>query len=140
MKTRSPTSWPRRPAARVFRANGLTLVEVLAGTALLGSLLVGILLAKHRLTVQSRLAETRLAAYEALDGLLTEWWTSPEGVPREAAGEAGRWRWRTRREDAAEAEALDATIVVVELFEADVTGRAPAASVELLLPVMDTEP
>ena len=81
----------------------MTLIEVMAALAILGSLLVGILLAKNRLSQQSALASRRLDAVAAADGLLTSWRHSEEGIPREASGEVPGYNgfaWETKmRED-----------------------------------------
>ena len=136
MKMKYWTSWPRR-------ARGLTLVEVLAGTALLGTLLVAILVTKGRLAAQGRIAETRLAACAVLDSLLAEWWTDDDGVPAEQAGDVpgdARWRWRMRTRSDGPVELPDGEVVIVELFDVGTVDPEPAAAVELLLPSRQVEP
>ena len=97
----------------------ITLVEVLAGTALLGTLLMAMIVANGRLIEQSSAAERRLDAYRILDELLDEWWANPEGVPREGEGALyGRpgWRWRTSTIDDPDAAELGGSIIAIELF------------------------
>lgn len=79
------------------RRTGLTLIEVLAATVLLGVLLAGVVVASARHTRQTRLAQDRLAALEVADRLLTDWVLVRGGAIDEAEGLVeGRpgWRWR----------------------------------------------
>ena len=71
MKKRCATSWP--PASRKQR-RALTLVEALAGTALLGTLLASVLIANARLTAQSRHAQQTIDACRLADMLLEDVW------------------------------------------------------------------
>jgi len=119
------------------RPRGITLVEALLGTVLLGTLLVAIIVVKGRLTVQAARAEARVQACEALNDLLEGWWPDRESLPRDQAGEVPdrpRWRWQTRRVPNEEADAVRAEIVAVEVFAPDRRDTVPAARVELLLP------
>jgi len=121
------------------RRRGLTLVEVLAGAALLGTLLVAILVARGRLTAQNRLADERIEACAVLDELVADWWDkrADEPIPRNAGGVVpGRnaWQWRTRIVADREANGLGGEIVRVELFADSRTALTPAAAVDLLLP------
>ena len=92
MRTTFATSW--RP-----RARGLTLIECVVATALLGTLLVSVLLADGRMRHQAKRAELRAEACEIADGLLAKWWKKKDTFPRSdqgpVKGSAG-WRWRTR--------------------------------------------
>ena len=63
MKSNFTTSWPQR-------RHGVTLVEAVVGTALLGSLLVGILLADSRQRRQTWRGERRIKACAIADELL----------------------------------------------------------------------
>ncbi len=121
--------------------SGMTLVEVIVGTALLGTLLVSILLARGRLSVQTRRAEVRIEACAVLDGLLETWWSDRDRLPRAGEGAVpGRpgWSWRTRTVDREGAEVLRAEVVAVEVFRpapgGGASGEPPAASVEILMP------
>jgi len=84
--------------SRCSRAAGLTLIEVVAAIAILGTILVGIVLAKSRLTRQLVEADQRLAAVRAADELIAGWWTRDAGVPVDDAGvvdDHPEWSWRT---------------------------------------------
>ena len=77
----------------------MTLVEVVAGLALLGSLLVGLLLARIALSRQRTQADQRLEAVEGCDRLLSAWQASGQKVPHRSSGRAnngGHLKWSTR--------------------------------------------
>ena len=119
------------------RERGLALVEALVGCVLLGTLLVSLLLAKGRMTVQSARSRRRVEACAILDRQLGQWWGDRADFPRKSAGEvpeSGGWRWRTRTLTSAEAEALTGEIVAVEVFAPRQTDTAPLARADLLLP------
>ncbi|MCY2929863.1 MAG: hypothetical protein NTV86_10295 [Planctomycetota bacterium] len=130
-------SWTRR-------SDGLTLVEAVVGTAILGSLLVALLMAAHRLNVQARRSQARLEACRIADELLAAWWPTREDFPTDSSGPvAGRegWRWRTSTQAGREdARRLGARTVALEVFAPPAPGDAPgqaawaAAKVEILLP------
>lgn len=129
MSRRSRTSWRS--------AQAVTLVEVLAGLTLLGTILAAILIARGRVVVQDRLAERRLEACHVLDGLLEQWWAQPDRIPQAGQGEVPgdpAWRWQTRTVTSADAEALGAAVVQVELHRTGEEAAQPAAQVEILLP------
>jgi len=67
-------------------AAGTTLVEVVAGLALLGSLLVGLLMAKARFTRQAAVADRRMQAIAAADSILSAWHRDPKKLVRNGAG------------------------------------------------------
>ena len=120
MQTRS------RTCSTCSRARGLTLIEVVAALAILGTLLVGIVLAKSRHTHQLVRAKTQSRAVVAVDELITDWWTSLDGVPIDEQGELlgdTPLRWQTRLVDNDEIAALGARVVRVELF--DITNTTP---------------
>ena len=97
------------------RCGGFTLIEVLAGLAILGSLLVGLVLARRSLIDQQLRADRKLVAIDLADALLTSWAAQSVGtatwlasIPRDDQGDihealteddigddgqAG-WRWR----------------------------------------------
>lgn len=121
-------------------APGLTLVEVLAGTALLGTLLVAILLARGEFAQQNRRARQTLEACRVLDVLMERWRVDAEGMPPAAAAPlAGRpgWSWRTRTESRSDAAILGAEVVIVEIFTSD--SRDPVVAVEILTPIPEQD-
>ncbi|MBX2851120.1 MAG: type II secretion system GspH family protein [Phycisphaeraceae bacterium] len=102
------------------RARGLTLIEVVAAIAILGTLLVGVVLAKSRLTRQSGAAQDTMQAVRLSDSLLANWWSQPEGVPVGSAGvlsESDALRWQTRVIDNAGIAEFGARVVRYEVFQ-----------------------
>jgi len=125
---------------------GVTLVEALLGTALLGSLLVSILVGVSRLQAQAVRAERRIEACRVADRLLASWWARRETFPRREEGRletpAG-WRWRTQVVSNASARALGGEVVALELFPPPRQGGRdpdPTVRVELVLPEKTDEP
>lgn len=107
---------------RRSHSRGLTLIEVVAAIAILGTLLVGIVLAKSRHTRQLERARAQADAVQATDALIAGWWTDVHGVPIDERGEVpGRssLRWRTRLIDNPRIEDLGARVVRVEVFADD---------------------
>ena len=124
-----------RPARPNF-ARGMTLIEVVAGLALLGTLLVGIVLAKVRYTHQWTAAERRVQAVGAADDLLSAWWADAGSFPRRDAGEVpGRpgLAWRTAPVSNPAVEALDARAVRLEVFDRAAPTDPPVV-VDVVLP------
>ena len=129
MSKRFGTSWRRR-------ARGVTLIEVLAGTALLGTLLVSVLVARGKLAEQSRHAAARIEACQVLDEFMETWWPQHAGQAPEGAGDIAcrpGWRWQRRIVPNEPAHALRAAVVAVEVFAPGAAGVEPAASVEVLM-------
>jgi len=117
----------------------MTLVEVVAGLALLGSLLAGLLMTKSALGRQRAEAERRLAAVRCADELLSDWRANGESVPRHASGRAGPddvFTWRTRPLRVERVADMRFDVVRLEL-SADGVGSqrddAVLASVDVLL-------
>ena len=78
----------------------MTLIEIVAGLALLTTLLVSILDIKAHLGRQMRQTERRRSAVAAADGLLAQWWQNPRTLPRSATGvttapSGETFAWRT---------------------------------------------
>ena len=111
----------------------MTLIEVLAGLALLAGLVVGIVSVKARCARQWTHANRRLAAVAAAESLLSRWWQDPASFPRarEGAveGNAGLV-WRTRVVRNAEVEALGASTVRLEVTGG---GGSPGDGVPLVV-------
>src|SRR6476646_1672368 len=84
---------------RQRRQLAMTLLEVVAGLALLASLLGALLLAKVRYARQAAGADRRLEAVAAADALLAAWHQNPQALPRDGSGMVpgdGQLAWRTR--------------------------------------------
>lgn len=108
------------PSLNCSRARGLTLIEVVAAIAILGTLLVGVVLAKSRLTRQSGAALDTMHAVRLSDALLADWWSQPQGVPVSSAGvlsESDALRWQTRIVDNAGIATFGARVVRYEVFQ-----------------------
>ena len=121
---------------------GTTLVEAVAGTALLGSLLVSILIGASRLQAQAARAERRIEACRVADGLLKGWWAKRDEFPREARGTVpghNGWRWRTRGSENESARALGGEIVALEIFAPEASSDRAATRIEVFLPEGDDE-
>lgn len=102
------------------RQRGLTLLEVVAAIAILGTILVGVVLAKARHTRQIAEARQLRGLVEVTDDLLTGWWADKDGVPIEESGEVmrgGTYVWATRRIANVAVEELGARVVRVEVRE-----------------------
>jgi hypothetical protein len=120
---------------------GLTLVEAILATALLGTILVSALLTTGRLRRQRWFAERRIEAAEIADRLLAGWWADRDEFPRAASGEVADrpgWRWRTSVRPSEPADRLNAEIVTLEVFPPRPQGpgdrTGPAVRVEVVLP------
>lgn len=138
------------------RDRGLTLIEVLAGLALLAALLMTILTARSRAALQWSRANERIRAVEAADRLLSEWWQDPKSFPRAGEGVVAGvdgFRWRTRIVRNRVAERLSTEVVRLEVGRITPGGAGgdagsgrptPAASaapiaVEVVLPVEEAQ-
>jgi len=97
----------------------MTLVEVVAGIAVLGTLLVAVLMTEAACKRQSAAAAIRLKGLRAADAMLEAWWASEEGIPVNDRGivpaELGEFTWRTRALKSEPAEDLGVRIVRVEI-------------------------
>lgn len=132
---------PFRRRARRRQALGLTLIEVIAGLALLGTLLVAILLAKGRYARQWTLANRRVEAATAADALLSRWWTDIESFPRDDSGRLdGHLRWRTSRQEVKAIEDLNVGAVRLEILDTRRQDQKTAlVSIEVVLPMKSEE-
>lgn len=125
------------------RRRGLTLVEVIAALVILGTVLVGLVMARSRHAHQVATSRQRMAAVRATDELIASWWTSQAGVPEEATGSvpgSEGMAWQTRPVRNVEVESVGGRVVRVEVMPAASRGladRAPAeplVTVDLVLP------
>jgi type II secretory pathway pseudopilin PulG len=109
----------------------MTLVEVVAGLALLGTLLVSLLLTKAALARQRATADRRLAAVAACDQVLSDFRTANRQVPTHGGGVTdGGVRWRSER-----VGHKGIQNVTVDVIRVTVTGEhedKPLAQVEIV--------
>jgi type II secretory pathway pseudopilin PulG len=127
---------------------GMTLLEVMAGLAILGTLFTAMLFAQHDHRAQFEKAQRKIVAVEAADELLTHWWTDPRTLPRDAHGRVdeavanpdpgmANLTWRTSRITQANADRLDVQVVRLEIFTpsaADPSPQTPDVLVDVVLP------
>jgi hypothetical protein len=112
-------------------------VEVVASVLLVGTLLVGILIAHRRAASQTRLAYKRLEAIRALDALLTarQQQSAPElQLARGKPPGNNPFYWRSSLREEPALVALEASILRVELYDPDYLKGETLASVELVAP------
>lgn len=106
---------------------------MVAGLALLSTLLVAVLTTKARVTRQWADAQRRLDAAAAADRLLATWWQDVERFPRNSSGRVagdGRMVWRTRQVRNDAVESLGASVVRLEVSD---ESRGVLAAVEVVL-------
>ena len=106
---------------------------MVAGLALLSTLLVAVLTTKARVTRQWADAQRRLDATAAADRLLATWWQDVERFPRQSSGRVPgdpRLMWRTRTVRNGPVDALGASVVRLEVTD---ERDAVLASVEVVL-------
>lgn len=108
----------------------MTLVEVIAGLALLGGVVTLLLVARGRLVSKAVESQRSAAAVKVMDGLLSEWWGSPDTFPRVGRGQREGWDWQITSVVSPSAASIDGSVVRVDLADP----RGVAVSVELVLP------
>jgi prepilin-type N-terminal cleavage/methylation domain-containing protein len=112
-----------------------TLVEVVASLMLLGTLLVGVLVAHRRHVAQIRTATRRLEAVTAADELMESWRTKGVWGPESASGQFPNrgdlvWQWSVSTPP--ELRRVQAAVGRLEVYGADQQEGRPLASVEIL--------
>jgi len=128
----------RRPCETSSRRRraGITLVETIAGTALLGTLLASVLIAHAKIAVQARQSRQRMEACGIADELLRKWYAKPAQLPRDSSGTVeGKplWRWQTRTIENSDAAKLGGELFALDVF-ADGMDQGRGVHVELLAP------
>ena len=120
--------------SRKFPARtGLTLVEVVAGLALMATVLVAMLLLKTQFIHQLATSNSRLRSAAAADSLLDQWWANPTAFPINRSGTVSDFpglEWQTHVVPTEVVEHLHARVIRLDIMsEAKII-----TSVELLLP------
>jgi prepilin-type N-terminal cleavage/methylation domain-containing protein len=116
----------------------MTLIEVIAGIALLGTILATTVLAQARLLRQHQRALLKLQAVEAADRLLAQWSAEERTLPRQATGTlipSPLVNWQTRPASDQADGALSISIIEFTAVAAnEPTGMPPLIRVELAVP------
>jgi hypothetical protein len=119
----------------------MTLIELLAGLVVLGTVLASVTIARGRFLRQWSDAERRIQATRAADELMAHWHSGVvESIPVPASGplpgmKQHVWRTSPRRDPAV--EAMGASIVRLEVFDRAETvsiAEKPMISLEFLVP------
>lgn len=126
-----------RVSSRRYRhSHGLTLVEVVAGLALLASLAVGVLLSIGAHRIQTQQAHNRLAAADLADQLLAGWYSSSRGIPRYNSGllsADGNWFWQTRVVDRRFIGTFTVEVIRLQVSKRS-TRETPLVTIDVLAP------
>jgi type II secretory pathway pseudopilin PulG len=114
----------------------MTLIEVIAGLVILGSILASLAIARGRFARQLSTADRKLAATHALDSMIAQWMdASAPPINRHGilAGPRGL-EWQTREIRTRDAQQLHAVVVRVEVIDRLDNDRSakPLLSVDLL--------
>ena len=116
--------------------HGLTLIEVVAGLALMGTLVAAMLSAKGRFTAQHYRAQRVLYATEALDSLLLERWPDLGSIERTEHGELDNHQdmaWRASVIENLTTTDLHCRVIRIEVIDTlDESDSDPLVDVELL--------
>jgi len=112
--------------------SGATLIEVLAGLVVLGTVLSSVLIARGRFLRQWGDAQQKINAAHAADALLEKWMSGPaEMIPLGEERLNADLRWRTQRVANTEAAKLEANVVRLEILRQ--RDAKPLVSVEFLV-------
>jgi hypothetical protein len=122
----------------------MTLIEIVAGLVILGTILASLAIARGRFARQWADAERKLSATRALDALIATWMQEPR-VPVNRQGplpQAPNLTWRTRAIRDRDAATLSAGILRVEVLDHRLPDSEahPVVSVDLLVHVAPTMP
>lgn len=123
--------------------SGLTLLEMLAGLALLGTLASTILIGRGRALAQWSRASRRIEATRVTDELLTQWWLDRD-MPINKRGQYDdpasglTWNWQTRMLKQPKDSPWELTLVRLQVAPIDSTHAM--ATVDLAWPYLDAKP
>src|SRR5947207_3646711 len=103
------------------RTRAMTLIEVLAGLVVLGTVLASVTIARGRFMRQTARAQQKLEAAHAVDTMLSGWLAGPPGaipVPAQGALEgADKLIWQTSWRPNIAAENLGARVVRLDVID-----------------------
>ena len=134
----------RRFSKRCVR-RGLTLIEVVAGIALLSTLLVAILVSYRAHAAQVRAAKRRLQVIDFADQQMATWMSTGRTPPIGKKGEStdGKYSWKIVRGEATTAKRLGLDVARLEVrSKQQSAGDTALATVEFLtlLPRREGQP
>ncbi len=117
---------------------GLTLIEVVAGLALMGTLVAAMLSAKSRFTGQYHYAQRVLTAVDAMDALLVNRWPTISAIEDSESGDFDDQEglmWRAAVVDDQAAADWHCRVMRVDVLDSlSEPGDPPLATVDLLVP------
>lgn len=121
LQLRSATAISKPSSAHSVRRRGLTLLEVVAATALAAALLSATLVAVGKNTLQVRRAQDRIAALEFADDFLRDWLVNGVAVATSEGPIAGKegWQWRLSGRVEPGLEPFGAHIGCIEIIDAN---------------------
>ncbi len=122
-----------------LKRQGLTLVEVIAAIALMGTLLAATITAYGQHARQSVLAIKRLKAIEEMDQLMAAWSVSRRRIPVNASSNIDGSQgliWKTTIVDSSETSLLLCNIVELAIFDSadDEAAGTKLCSLQILVP------
>jgi type II secretory pathway pseudopilin PulG len=99
----------------------MTLIEVLAGLVVLGTVLASVTIARGRFMFQAARAQQKLQATRAVDEMLSSWLSGPpQNIPvpsQGAIGGSSTLIWRTQYAPHLSAQSLDAHVVRIDVVD-----------------------
>jgi hypothetical protein len=122
---------------------------VVAAIAILGTILVGVVMAKSGHTHQIALTARENLAVRATDDLISQWWSGAGGIPIGESGTLGpdeSMTWKTSLVDNGPIAGLGARVVRVEIHDVRAKTLQPSAAdtpllaVDLVVPDPEREP
>ncbi|MFP4354513.1 MAG: type II secretion system protein [Phycisphaerae bacterium] len=136
-----------RRSLRFSPRAGLTLLEVIAGIAILSTILVSAVVSRSRHARQLAMSERVEVALAAADELIADWWTDSAGLPVGRSGQVQAVEnmiWQVAEVPNLQAQQLGCRVVRVQLLQEGSIGGIEdgqvLAEVELMLPAERPEP
>jgi type II secretory pathway pseudopilin PulG len=115
----------------------MTLIEVLAGLVVLGTVLASITIVRGRFMRQAGRAHQKIEAVRQADELISTWLSGPpEAIPVPSQGSlqaTSKLFWRTAWRPDRAVESLGARIVRLDIVDRTSPGVDPALSVEFVV-------
>jgi len=136
-------AYSKSPRTNGLRSVGMTLIEVVTGLAILGTILAAVVLAKAKHTRQLARADRQLEAVTATDQMLSAWWLTPDTIPRSGSGRLPglpNLSWKTRVTENIPLGNTTADVVRLEVRDERSTDSQPTLiTLDLILPEPDDD-